>query len=123
MATERLDALVWADLCQVLTDPAVLGEAVRRAQHGWLSSDERQVRRQDLHRRRAAVARQIQRLVDAYAAGVLTLEELRGRRAKLEARLAAVRREEQQLIAEGGKDAQLQGIAVYWLPASSAPEI
>ncbi len=111
VATARLDALVWADLCQVLTDPAVLDEAVRRAQQGWLSSDERQARRQDLHRRRAEVERQIQRLVDAYTAEVLTLEELRERRTKLEERLEAVRREEQQLIAEGVQDDQLQGIA------------
>ena len=111
VATARLDALVWADLGQMLTDPAVLDEAVRRAQQGWLSSDERQARRQDLHRRRAEVERQIQRLVDAYTAEVLTLEELRGRRTKLEERQEALRREEQQLIAEGIKDDQLQGIA------------
>ena len=111
VATERLDALVWTDLCQVLTDPAVLDGAVRRAQQGWLSSDERQARRQDLHRRRAEVERQIQRLVDAYTAEVLTLEELRARRTKLEERLEALRREEQQLIAEGVKDDQLRHIA------------
>ncbi len=111
VATERLDGLVWADLCQVLTDPAVLDEAVRRAQQGWLSSDERQARRQDLHRRRAEVERQIGRLVDAYTAEALTLEELRQRRATLEARLEALRREEQQLIAEGVKDDHIQLVA------------
>ncbi len=111
VATERLDALVWADLCAVLADPAVLDEAVRRAQQGWLNSDGRQARRQDLHRRRAEIGRQVQRLVDAYTAEVLTLEELRQRRATLEERLEALRREEQQLLAEGVKDDQIQLIA------------
>ena len=111
VAADRLDALVWADLCAVLTDPGVLDEAVRRAQQGWLSHDERQARRQDLHRRRGEVERQIGRLVDAYAAEVLSLEELRARRTTLEERLAALGREEQQLLAEGVKDDQLQQVA------------
>ena len=109
--TDRLDALVWEDLCQVLTDPAVLDEAVRRAQQGWLNSDERQARRQEVQRRQAEAARQVQRLVDAYQADVLTLDELRQRRGKLEERLAALQREEQQLAAETVKEDQLQAIA------------
>lgn len=111
LPTARLDELVWSDLRQVLTEPQVLDEAVRRAQQGWLSSDERQARRQDLRRREGEIARQIQRLIDAYTAEVLTLDELRLRRGKLEERLATLQREEQQVTAETVKSDQLQAIA------------
>jgi site-specific DNA recombinase len=111
LPTARLDELVWADLCQVLTEPQVLDEAVRRARQGWLSSDERQARRQDLRRRQGEIERQIQRLIDAYTAEVLTLDELRLRRGKLAERLATLQREEQQVAAEAVKSDQLQAIA------------
>jgi hypothetical protein len=111
VAADRLDALVWADLCALLTDPGVLDAAVRRAQQGWLSRDERQARRQDLHRRRAEVERQIGRLVEASAAAVPSLEELRARRTALEERLATLGREEQQLLAAGVQDDQRQQLA------------
>jgi len=106
-----LDELVWSELCQVLTEPQVLDEAVRRAQHGWLSSDEWEARWQDLRRRQGEIERQIQRLIDAYTAEVLMLDELRLRRGKLAARLAALHREEQQGRAEAIQSDQLQAIA------------
>jgi site-specific DNA recombinase len=45
LPTAQLDALVWADLCQVLGEPAVLEDAVRRARAGWLNEDERAAQR------------------------------------------------------------------------------
>jgi len=36
-----LDALVWDDVCQVLSEPATLGEALRRARQGWLTGTSR----------------------------------------------------------------------------------
>jgi site-specific DNA recombinase len=96
---ERLDAAVWADLCALLRDPAVLDEALRRTQAGWLDEGAVATRRQGLRQRGQQLARQIQRLIDAYAAEAITLEELQTRRAALEQRLDAVRREEQGLAA------------------------
>jgi site-specific DNA recombinase len=90
---DRLDAVVWADVCAVLTEPSVLDEALTRAQRGWLTSDERNARLQDLQHRQHEVQRQMQRLIDAYTAGIIDLEELGARRGKLEERLAALRRE------------------------------
>jgi site-specific DNA recombinase len=111
VATARLDALVWADLCRVLTEPMLLDEAMRRVQQGWLSSDERLAQRQDLRRRQAELEQRIQRLVDAYAAEVLTLDELRQRRVHLEERLAMLRREEKELAHLAVKEEQLAQIA------------
>ena len=46
--TSRIDALVWDDLRQLLSEPAVLTDAVQRFRDGWLSGEERQAHRRDL---------------------------------------------------------------------------
>ena len=106
-----LDAAVWADLCQLLTDPAILDEAVRRAQAGWLSDGARAARQHDLRQRRATLERQRQRLIDAYAVGAVTLEELQARVQALDARLRDVEREEQQLVTSVEHHAQVAALA------------
>lgn len=108
---KRLDDAVWEDLCQLLKEPNVLEEALRRAQEGWLDDSERMARRRDMRRRRLEVERRIQRLVDAYEAEVLSLEELQERRAKLEDRLVELQREEQRLAAESVREDQLRIVA------------
>ncbi len=108
----ELDALVWADLCAVLDEPTILAEALRHAQQGWLHPDEQAARRHDLVQRQRDLQRQIERLIDAYTAGVLTLEELGARRRTLEERLDALRREEQQVAASVRPDTQIQQVGV-----------
>jgi len=98
-------------MCQVLTDPAILDEAVRRAQAGWLNDDVRAARGHDLRRRRATLERQRQRLIDAYAVGAVTLEELQARVQALDARLRDVVQEEQQLAASEEHRAQVAALA------------
>ncbi len=111
VATERLDALVWEDLRHLLSEPTVIEEALGRARQGWLETDEREAHQRGICRRQAEVQRQIERLVDAYTVGVLTLSELQSRRTKLEERLAVLRREEQQLLAQAVQESQLAAIA------------
>ncbi len=109
--TGALDAVVWADLCQVLSDPAVLAEAVRRAQAGWLNDDARTTRQHDLRQRRATLERQRQRLIDAYAAEAVTLEELQTRVRALDGRLTDLVHEEQQLATSVEQQAQVAVLA------------
>jgi site-specific DNA recombinase len=109
--TARIDALVWDDLRQLLSEPAVLQDAVQRFREGWLSAEERQAHRRDLRRRRAQIQRRIERLVDAYQVEVLTLEELQARRNQLETRLAELVRDEQALEAETVQREHLQTLA------------
>jgi len=108
---DRLDARVWADLCAMLSEPTVLQNALRRAQAGSLSGDERAAQLRDLRRRMVQLERQIQRLVDAYEAEALTLDELRARRVRLEERLAGLRRDEQRHQAESTQAAQAEVVA------------
>lgn len=110
IATDRLDAAVWEDLCELLREPCVLDEALRCARQGWLSGDERVARRQHIRARQAELERQIQRLIDAYAAEALTIEELKNRRIKLEQRLTELKKAEQQLAAEETRERQFEAI-------------
>jgi site-specific DNA recombinase len=110
--TSRIDALVWNDLRQLLSEPAVLTDAVQRFRDGWLSGEERQAHRRDLRKRRAQLERRVERLVDAYQAEALTLEELQARRGQLESRLAELVRDEQTLEAESIHRDHLQNLAM-----------
>lgn len=89
----------------------MLGESLRRAREGWLGEGAGGGRWQALQRREAELRRQIERLVDAYAAGALPLDELQARRARLEARLAEVRREADALTVAAQRDERLEAIA------------
>ena len=109
--TADLDAAVWADVRQVLTDPAILTEAVQRARDGWLDEGARAARQHDLRTRVGTLERQRQRLIDAYATEAVTLEELRTRVQVLEARLADLAHEEQQLAASIDHAAQIAAVA------------
>jgi site-specific DNA recombinase len=108
LRSQRLDEAVWQDLCQLLAEPAVLEDALRRAQQGWLSGDERSARQRDVRRRQAHVQRQIQRLVDGYMMEALTLEELQARRRQLEQRSADLQRDAQRLAADAVHEVQVE---------------
>jgi site-specific DNA recombinase len=111
--TSRIDALVWDDLRQLLSEPAVLHDAVQRFRDSWLSGEERQAHRRELRRRRAQIQHRIERLVDAYQAEALTLEELQTRRGQLETRLAELTHDEQVLEAEAVQRDHLQSLATH----------
>ncbi len=93
----RPDAWVWADICQVLSTPAIITEALRRARAGELLPTDTSARCRQLQHARRTAQRQIERLVDAYTAEALTLDELHTRRTGLEERLRLLRQEEQAL--------------------------
>ena len=81
---DQVDALVWEDLCQLLTHPEAIRFALERAHGGhWLPQD-LQARREALRRGQTSAQQQIERLTEAYLANVVTLEEYRRRRRDLE---------------------------------------
>src|SRR6266550_3840604 len=79
----RLDELVWADLCALLTDPAQAARALTRARGGAWLPQELQARQQTVARALGQLQRQQQRLLDAYLAGVVGLTELQDTRQDL----------------------------------------
>jgi site-specific DNA recombinase len=109
---DHLDQLVWQDIRKLLLDPSILQEAVQRAQHHWRGTDARLERAHALQRQQATIEQQIQRLIDAYTAQVLTLEELRERRTRLAARLASVERELRDLEATAQQEVDLATVTM-----------
>src|SRR5712691_10537354 len=75
-----LDALVWQDLCRVLSDPALITHELERAQMGAWLPQALQARRQTLRDVLAQLERQQARLLDVYLAEVLEREECARRR-------------------------------------------
>jgi hypothetical protein len=95
---------VWRDVCEVLSAPEMIAHAMGRARGGHWLPQEMQARRANLRRGRTALAQQVERLTEAYLAGVLPLAECERRRRDVEARLAALDRQEHSLT----HDAQCQ---------------
>jgi site-specific DNA recombinase len=100
---QALDDLVWQDLCDVLTHPDSIAQALERAQAGAWLPQELQARRTQLQQGMEHLARQVERVGDAYQAGAMPLVEYRCRRQALEERLQALERQRQQLEAQVDK--------------------
>ena len=75
-----LDALVWQDLCRVLSDPALLTHALARAQMGAWLPQALHARRQTLRDVLAQLARQQARRLDVSLAEVIEREACARRR-------------------------------------------
>jgi site-specific DNA recombinase len=94
---QALDDLVWRDVCEVLTHPDSIAQALERAQAGAWLPQELQARRAQLQQGIQHLTRQNERLGDAYQAGAMPLAEYRQRRQALDERLQALERQRQQL--------------------------
>jgi site-specific DNA recombinase len=93
---EQLDALVWQDLCEMLTHPDRIESALYRAQGGEWLPQELQARRENLRKARVSLEQQMERLTDAYLANVLQLQEYKRRRLELEQRLSVIAEQKRQ---------------------------
>jgi site-specific DNA recombinase len=107
---EQLDEIVWKDLCEVLTHPESITDALRRAHGGQWLPQELKARQENLRRGRAALGRQLERLTEAYLGGVIPLEEYQRRRKDLEQRDEALASQEKQLQAQSRQRMDLAGV-------------
>jgi site-specific DNA recombinase len=103
----QLDALVWDDLCQMLTHPETIRLALERAHGGHWLPQELQARRNTLRHGQASLQRQVERLTEAYLAGVMDLTEYQRRRRDLEQREQALAGQERQLEAQADRQAEI----------------
>jgi site-specific DNA recombinase len=106
----QLDELVWKDLCEVLTHPQTIAEALHRAQGGQWLPQELQARRENLRKARVSLTQQTERLTDAYLAAVLPLEEYQRRRLELEQRQIGIAEQARQLEVSVGRHDELAGM-------------
>ena len=108
---ERLDELVWADLRALLTHPEQVTRALARAHGGSWLPQELQARRQGLCRAQTGLGQQLERLTDAYLAGVVALDEYRRRRVDLERRQQQLGEQASQLEAQADRQKELAGLS------------
>jgi site-specific DNA recombinase len=108
-----LEELVWRDLCEVLTAPEMITHAMQRARGGHWLPQELQARRANLRRGRAALDQQLERLTEAYLAGVVPLAEYERRRRETEARLRALEGQEHELMQDASRQDQTARLAAH----------
>jgi len=97
LPAEQLDELVWCDLVDLLQQPAILAQALARAQGGEWLPQELQARREQLRKGQKQLEQQLERLTEAYLGEVIPLPEYQRRRAELERRQTALQQQAQQL--------------------------
>ncbi len=71
----QLDEVVWQDVCELLGHPAQIATALRRARGGAWLPQELPARQATLQQAARSLAQQLERLTEAYLAGVLELDE------------------------------------------------
>jgi site-specific DNA recombinase len=108
---EALEAVVWDDLCRLLTEPRAIRWALERAHGGHWLPQELQARREVLRRGAATLRQALERLTAAYLDGVLGLAEYRRRRRELEERERALHRQAGQLAAQVDRRAEIARLA------------
>jgi site-specific DNA recombinase len=113
----QLDALVWADLCELVRDPAHIQAALARAQGGAWLPQELQARRENLRQGRANLRQQLDRLTDAYLRGVIPLDEYERRRRALEQQDQGLANQEGQLDGEADRHRDVRAAAATAAPA------
>lgn len=108
---ERLEDLVWADLCELLTHPEQVTQALERVHGGNWLPQELQARQEGLRRAEVSLTQQLDRLTEAYLAGIVLLDEYRRRRADLENRRQTLHQQRQLLEAQADRRKELAGLS------------
>ena len=99
MRAERLEAVVWHALTELLQHPDV----IPRLPQSWAEAHEQQAaslqaQHEGLRTRHQRLERQSQRLVEAYQHDIISLEELRSRRQTITSELRQLEHERQRLV-------------------------
>jgi site-specific DNA recombinase len=108
---DQLDELVWKDLCEVMTHPQGITDALERAHGGRWLPQELKARQKNLREGRAALKRQLERLTDAYLGEVIPLSEYERRRGDLQQRDGALAGQQRQLETQADQRMELAGVA------------
>jgi site-specific DNA recombinase len=106
----QLDELVWQDLCHLLSEPANLAQALQRAQGGDWLPQQRQAQREQHRKAFATLTAQMERLTEAYLAGIFQMEEYRRRRQELEQRLIALDQQHRLVEAQIHQQMEISGM-------------
>src|SRR5258708_2111064 len=94
---ELLDQIVWAEVIRLLEEPALLQQELDRRLVAARASDPTRKREQSLQRELTHVGKGIERLLNAYQEGLLSIEQLRERMPVLRQRQQTLRAELQAM--------------------------
>ena len=94
---ELLDQIVWAEVIRLLEEPALIQQELDRRLAAARSSDPTRKHEQSLQRELTHVGKGIERLLNAYQEGLLSIEQLRERMPMLRQRQQALRAELQAI--------------------------
>ena len=86
-------------------------QALERAHAGAWLPQELQAHQESLRRGQASLAKQLERLTEAYLAGVVLLDEYRRRRNELERRRQVLEEKQEQLAAQVDRREELAGLS------------
>jgi site-specific DNA recombinase len=108
---QALDILVWHDLCQVLTYPALITQELQRAQGGAWLPQALQARQHTLRKALAQLERQQARLLEVYLAEVGEHEEFARKRQELRQTQHSLTRQLRQLEAQAQQHIDMVALA------------
>jgi site-specific DNA recombinase len=94
---DHLDAVVWKELVRLLEDPSVIQEELNRRVEAARKADPLKQRQESLHREQARLEKSMDRLLNAYQEGLVSLGQLRCRMPELRKQQQAVQTELQSL--------------------------
>ena len=94
---ELLDQIVWAEVIRLLEEPALIRQELDRRLAAARSSDPTRKREPSLQRELTHVGKGVERLLNAYQEGLLSIEQLRERMPGLRQRQQALRAELQAI--------------------------
>ena len=103
---DHLDAVVWKELVRLLEDPSVIQEELHRRREAASNADPLKQREEILRRDHAKLEKSMDRLLNAYQEGLVSLDQLRSRMPELRKKQQAVQAEWQSREAAATDDTQ-----------------
>lgn len=94
---DYLDELVWQELLRLLRTPQLIEAELERRRTASLNSSPVQQRQEEVRRELSRLSQQMDKLLDAYQEGLMTLGELRERSPQIRKRIGALEQEQKHL--------------------------
>jgi len=90
---DRLDQFVWDEMVRLLDDPALIQAEIDRRREAARQANPLRKREEELRREQARLEKSIERLINAYQEGLVSLPQLRQRMPELRRQMQAVESE------------------------------
>jgi len=94
---DYLDDLVWQELLRLLRTPQLIQAELERRRTESLNSSPVQQRQEQVRRELTRLSQQMDKLLDAYQEGLMTLADLRKRSPEIKKKIGALEKEQQNL--------------------------